>query len=179
MISNQFDGFGPLGSLGIVLFCSVFVVAGLAVMVVFGELATLTCQRVEPTQGRCQFVRSRLLGSNEKTIPLNQLQSATVDVNKSSKGDTYRVVLLTDAGQVSFTTASSSGAEEKQKNADQINAFIANSGKTSLRVQQDDRWIAYPFGGFFILLGGGGCLVPCLFLERVSYTAPLTNPLLA
>lgn len=158
MSSNQFDGFGPLGSLGTVLFCSVFVVAGLAIMVVFGELATLTCQRVEPTQGRCQFVRSRLLGSQERTIPLNQLQGAKVDVNESSKGDTYRIVLLTDGGQVLFTTASSSGAEEKQNNADQINAFIGNPGKTSLRVQQDDRWFAYPFGGIFILLGGAGVL---------------------
>lgn len=140
---------------GPVLFGSVFVVAGLAAMVFFGELATLTCQRLEPTQGSCQFVRSGLLGSDETTIPLNQLQSAKVDVNESSKGDTYRVVLLTDGGKVPFTSAWSSGAVEKQKNADGINAFIGNPGKTSLRVQQDDRWFAYPFGGIFILLGSG------------------------
>ena len=135
---------------------SFFVVAGLGAIMIFGELATLTCQRVQPTQGSCQFVRSRLLGSNETTISLNQLQSAKVDVTVSGKGGgTYRVVLLTDGGEVPFTTASSSGAEEKQENADRINAFIANPGKTSLRVQQDDRWFVYIFGGIFILLGGG------------------------
>lgn len=135
---------------------SFFVVAGLGAIMIFGELATLTCQRVQPTQGSCQFVRSRLLGSNETTISLNQLQSAKVDVTVSGKGGgTYSVVLLTDGGEVPFTTASSSGAEEKQENADRINAFIANPGKTSLRVQQDDRWFAYIFGGIFILLGGG------------------------
>ncbi len=149
-----------------VLFGSVFVVAGLAAMVFFGELATLTCQRLEPTQGSCQFVRSGLLGSDETTIPLNQLQSAKVDVIASSKGDTYRVVLLTDGGKVPFTTASSSGAEGKQKNADRINAFIGNSGKTSLRVQQDDRWFAYPFGGIFVLLGGGVVLGSLRVLRR-------------
>ncbi len=120
-----------------------------------GELVTLTCQRVELTQGSWQFVRSRLLGSEERTIPLNQLQSAKVDANESSKGDTYRVVLLTDGDKVPFTSAWSSGAEEKQKKSDQINAFIGNSGKTSLRVQQDNCWVAYPFGGIFILLGSG------------------------
>ncbi len=100
-------------------------------------------------------MRSRWLGSDERAIPLNQLQSAKVDVNESSKGDTYRVVLLTDGDKVPFTSAWSSGAEEKQKSSDRINAFIGNPRKTSLRVQQDDRWFAYPFGGIFILLGSG------------------------
>jgi hypothetical protein len=134
---------------------SFFVVVGLVAIIIFEELSTLTCQRVQPTQGSCQFVRSRLLGSDEQTIPLNQLQSAKVDVSISSKGGSaYRVVLLTDGGEVPFTIASSSGAEEKQENAHRINAFIANPGKTSLRVEQDDRWSAYFFGGMFILLGG-------------------------
>jgi hypothetical protein len=136
-----------------------FVVVGLVAIIIFEELSTLTCQRVQPTQGSCQFVHSRLLGSYDKTIPLNQLQSAKVDVSTSSKGGSgYRVVLLTDGGEVPFTIASSSGAEEKQENADRINAFIANPGKTSLRVEQDDRWSAYFFGGMFILLGGIGIL---------------------
>jgi hypothetical protein len=133
---------------------SFFVVAGLVPIIIFSELATLTCQRVQPTQGSCRFVRSRLLGSGETTIPLNQLQSAKVDVTRGTKGgSTYRVVLLTDGDKIPFTLAFSSDAEEKQENADRINAFIANPGKISLRVQQDDRWFAYPFG-IFILVGG-------------------------
>jgi hypothetical protein len=111
-------------------------------------------------------VRSRLLGSDETTIPLNQFQGAKVDVIAFSKRDAYRVVLLTDGGKVPFTTASSGGAEEKQKNADRINAFISNSGKTSLHVQQDDRWLAYPFGGIFVLLGGGVVLGSLRVLRR-------------
>ncbi len=137
------------------LFGSVIVVAGLTVIVCFGELATLICQRVEPTQGNCQFMQSGVLASDETTIPLNQLQSAKVDVHKGRKGTTYRVVLLTNDGYVPFTSSWSPDAEEKQKNADLINAFIGNSGKTSLRVQQDDRLFAYPLGGIFILAGGG------------------------
>ena len=97
-----------------------------AVIFVFlGELVTLTCQRVELTQGSWQFVRSRLLGSEERTIPLNQLQSAKVDANESSKGDTYRVVLLTDGDKVPFTSVWSSGAEEKQKNQTKLMLSLA------------------------------------------------------
>jgi hypothetical protein len=76
-------------------------------------------------------------------------------VNKDSDGDTYRVVLLTNSREVPFTSVWSSSAGGKQKNADRINAFIGNPGEISLRVQQDDRWFAYPFGGIFALVGGG------------------------
>ncbi len=137
------------------LFGTPFLLTGLAVMLFFGRLTSLKCQRVEPTQGSCQLVNSGLLGSDETTIPLNQLQGAKVDVNQDSDGDTYRVVLLTDGGEVPFTWVWSSGTGGKQKNADRINAFISNPGEISLRVQQDDRWFAYPFGGLFALVGAG------------------------
>lgn len=137
------------------LFGTPFLLAGLAAILFFGRLSTLKCQRVEPTQGSCQLVNSGLLGSNETKIPLNQLQGAKVDVNEDSNGDTYRVVLLTNSGEVPFTPVWSSGSGGKQKNADRINAFIGNPEEISLRVQQDDRWFAYPFGGIFALVGGG------------------------
>jgi hypothetical protein len=132
-------------------FGSAFVVAGLVVVINFSELATLTCQRVQLTQGSCLFVHSRLLRSDEKTMPLNQLQGAKVDVKIDTKRrSSYRLVLLTDGGEVPFTTTFISGAED----ANRINAFIANPGEISLRVQQDDRWFAYIFGGICILFGG-------------------------
>jgi hypothetical protein len=147
-------------------FGGVFVVSGLVVIIFFGKVATLRCQRIEPTQGSCQLMRSGLLGSDEIKIPLNQLQSAKVDVNKDSDGDTYRIVLLTDGGKVPFTSIWSSGEEGKQEKADEINAFIGNPDKTSLRVQQDFRWFAYPFGGIFILFGGGFMTLTRVTKER-------------
>jgi hypothetical protein len=128
-----------------------FVLAALAIIIFYGRRITFTCQRVEPTQGNCQLMSFGLLGSNEITIPLNQLQGAKVD--ESSDGDTYRVVLLTNDGDVPFTPICSSGAGEKQKNVNLINAFIGNTEKTFLRVQQDDRLSAYFLGGIF-LIGG-------------------------
>ncbi|MBD0346025.1 MAG: hypothetical protein ICV63_14620 [Coleofasciculus sp. Co-bin14] len=137
-----------------VLYGSACVVTGLAIIVLGGKRITLTCQRVEPTQGNCQLVSSSLLGSNEITIPLNQLQGAEVEVDEDSDGNTYRVVLLTNDSDVPFTLLWTSNARENEKNVNLINAFVVNAGKTSLRVQQDDRLSAYCWGGLFILIGG-------------------------
>lgn len=141
--------------MGTVLTASLFVLTGLVVMVLSGELATLTCQRVEQTQGSCQLVTSGLLGSDEITIPLNQLQNAKLELISGPRGGGgYRVVLLTDDGEIPFISAWNPSVQEKQKKADLINAFIGNPRETSLRVQQDERWSAYSVGGFLILGGG-------------------------
>lgn len=144
-----------LKALYTVLHGSVFVFAGLVVMVLLGEHTTLTCQRVEPTQGSCQLVTSGLLGSVETTIPLNQLKNAKLELSTNSRGrGGYRVVLLTDDGEVPFISTWNPNVQEKQKKADLINVFIGHPGETSLRVQQDDRRSVYSVGGVFILIGG-------------------------
>jgi len=146
-----------------VLFGSLFLIVGLFQTLSFARLTTLKCQRVQLTQerlqliqGSCQLVESSLLGSDQTEIPLNQLQGAKVDENEDSDENTYRVVLLTTStGEVPFTSIWSSGTEEKQENADRINAFIHNPRETSLNIQQDERWPHYLVGGIFLLVGGG------------------------
>lgn len=144
---------------------------GLGIILISSQLSTLKCQRVEPTQGSCQLVNSSLLGSNETKIPLNQLQSAKVDVSKDSDGDNiYRVVLLTNSGEIPITPGTSD-AGEKQKNAARINAFIDNSEEISLHVQQDNHESVYLVGGIFVLVGGGLVFGSLLYREFiVSYT---------
>jgi hypothetical protein len=138
------------------------------------ENVTLTCQRVQLTEGSCQLVHHHLLGIDKTTMPLSQVKSAKVDVHVFSGGDTneviasghtstYRVVLLTYTGKIPFNRTWSSGTKEKQENVDQINAFISNPGETSLRVQQGNPWFTYTFAQIFILAGGwalGSLCVP-------------------
>ena len=144
---------------------------GLCIILIFSPLSTLECQRVEPTQGSCQLVNSSLLGSNETKIPLNQLQSAKVDVSTDSEGDnTYGVVLLTNSGEISMSVGTSD-ADEKQKNAARINAFINNPEEISLHVQQDNREFGYLLGGISGLIGAGLMFGSLLYREFiVSYT---------
>lgn len=159
----------PIMLLG--LFGTPFLLIGLGIILISSPLSTLKCQRVEPTQGSCQLVNSSLLGSNETKIPLNQLQSAKVDVSKVSDGDnTYRVVLLTKDGEIPMSLGTSD-AGEKQKNAARINAFIDNPEEISLHVQQDDRESVYFLGGICGLVGGGLVFGSLLYGEFiVSYT---------
>jgi|ERR671932_13858 hypothetical protein len=144
-----------LKALYTVLYGSVFVFFGLVLVILAGEQATLTCQRVEPTQGSCQFVTSGLLGSDETTIPLNRLRNAKLELITDSRGrGGYSVVLLTDDGKVPFISMWNHDVQEKQKKADLINVFIGHPEETYLRVQQDDRWSVYSVGGVCILGGG-------------------------
>ena len=144
---------------------------GLGIILISSPLSTLKCQRVEPTQGSCQLVNSSLLGSNETKIPLNQLQSAKVDVSKDSDGDNnYGVVLLTNSGEIPMGLETFD-ADETQKNAARINAFINNPEEISLHVQQDDHEFGYLLGGLSGLVGAGLMFGSLLYREFiVSYT---------
>jgi hypothetical protein len=152
-VPHQYENcYNLLKAVFAMLYGSVFVLAGLTVMLAAGELATLTCQRVEPTQGSCQLVTSGLFGSDEITIPLNQLQSAKL-VSSNIRKSSYSIVLLTDHDKVHFVSKWNTPVPEEQRKADLINAFIGNPRETSLRIQKDDPGSAY-IGGIFILFGG-------------------------
>ena len=136
-----------------VLFGSIFVVAGLGAIVIFGKRADLQCHRTESTQINCQLTSSSLLGTNNNSLPAGGLRGAEVEESRGSKGTTYRVAILTTSGTVPFTDVYSSDWQGKRQMADQINGFVSNPVLTALSVQQDDRWFAYQFGGIFILAG--------------------------
>jgi hypothetical protein len=152
-----------MASIRTILFGGVFVVVGLCQMIFARENATLTCQRVQPTEGSCLLDNSRLLIIEKTTMPLSQLKSAKVDEIASGHSSVYRVVLLTYTGKYPLTKEWSSDTKQKQENVDQINAFISNPEKTSLRVQQGNPWFSNRFAGISILIGGwalGSLCVP-------------------
>src|ERR671933_586082 len=74
------------------------IVFGLKCVAFDYHLVSLSCHRVQATQGNCQLVRSSLLGSKIQEIQLASLQGAKV----VRAGYTSKVVLLTDAGYVRF-----------------------------------------------------------------------------
>ncbi|MCS6812096.1 MAG: hypothetical protein NZ772_00750 [Cyanobacteria bacterium] len=133
-----------------------FLLSGLTAILILGEVAILTCTRLEPSQVACKLTNGRLLGKQVTQIPAGKLQRADVSVAKDDDdGDTYRVVLVTETGTIPLTWAYSSGQRGKRQKAEQINAFLANPEQTTLTVRQDDRWFAYLVGGIFTLIGAG------------------------
>lgn len=137
-------------------------------MIFLGQLTTLLCQRLEPTQVACELTSSSLLGERMLSIPTGELQSAEVEVNEDSDGDTYRVVLVTKNSRIPLSDVYSSGERGKRTRANQINAFISNPEQMSLRIQQDHRWFAYSLGGIFAVVGGGIILSSLMWKIQTS-----------
>ncbi len=152
----KLQGKGRFTGLFGVLFGAPFFLAGLAVILFIGNLSALKCDRVAATQIACKLTSANILRQKIVPIEAGQLQGAEVQVNEDSDGDTYRVVLITKSGKIPLTDVYSSGIGTKyRENVDKINSFIGNPAQESLLIQQDDRWFAYPFGGIFMLVGGG------------------------
>ncbi|MBD2022261.1 hypothetical protein H6F43_18940 [Leptolyngbya sp. FACHB-36] len=140
----------------------VFAAAGALAIVLFAKLDVLSCSRAPLTDSLCHLKRSSVLGSTTQTIPLSTLQGAEIETTSSSDGgSTYRVVLLTPQGTVPFTDYFSSGYSSKEAKATQIQTF-AKSFEPSLLIEEDGRWLAFPFGALFI--GVGSAIA--LFLGR-------------
>ncbi len=127
----------------------IFVGLGL-LFIASGKLTTLTCNRVEPTQGTCKLVSSGLLGSHVKETDLSELQGAAI-VDHPMDEDSSRVILLTSSGEVPF--ASSTSSHRTAVNASDINTFVQESTKTSLMIQHDEREFYFPMGGFILAFG--------------------------
>lgn len=143
-----------------------------------GRVVTLTCNRVEPSEGLCALTSQGIWESTSTEFPTSLLQGAVVDqhqhVDRDDEGResykySYRVVLLTRRGEIPFTSYyTSSGYRQKTVIVHRINDFVRFPDQTSLIVQQDDRWFAYLLGGILTFAGlisalGFGQLITCHF----------------
>lgn len=124
-----------------------FMAVGLISLTFDYHTASLSCQRLQAKQGKCQIVRSNLLGSNIKEIELASLRGAKVE----RCGYKTRVVLLTSVGNVPFTANSTNWGTQDAVASD-INFFVKNAKNRLLRLSQDDRWLGWT-GGIFLLAG--------------------------
>jgi hypothetical protein len=129
------------------LFACPFITIALAFIILMPN-TTLACQRVESKQGNCQLTYSSLAWSNTQEISLENLQGAKVEQND----DISKVVLLTKVGEVPFTHYSTSWGD-KQSMASDVNSFVENAEHRLLKLDQDDRWFGWMFGGIFLLPG--------------------------
>ncbi|WP_298006209.1 MULTISPECIES: hypothetical protein [Anaerolinea] len=133
----------------------VFVVAGLGMAYLLGQVHTLNCQR---TQGRqhCQIAVSWMGIVPLRQETLNPLQGARVDESCDEDGCTYRVVLRTGSGDVPLGVGYSSGLKSKEDMAETIQAFVANPSQPDLKVQTGGGlWIAFPLVFFMVGLWMG------------------------
>nr|WP_290223594.1 transmembrane domain-containing protein [Trichocoleus desertorum] len=135
------------------LFGLIFAGIGLAVITGFGKVVTLNCDRTAPTESNCQLKAAGVFSLTPQERKLEALEGAKVERSNSSDGAAFRVVLLTNQGEVPFTDYYSAGENGKQEIATQISTFLGNSQASSLTLQQDDRWFMLMIGGVFVVVG--------------------------
>ena len=138
----------------LVIFGSIFALVGVIMFVLFGQSATLRCNR--DWQPKVCRIERRLLGLVPiKTIELSSLSSAYVDESRDDDGDlTYRVMLVTGEGRVPLTGSLSSGYSSKADMVAEISTFLEDREQRTLEVTQSGTMGAL-FSLIFVLVGGG------------------------
>ncbi len=148
-MKSQISNMAKIQSL---LFSLTFIAVGLMSIILFGKVTNLDCNRYQKNQITCQLESSGLLG--KKLTEIKQIQGSEVKRRRSDDGDyTYRVLIKYENGETPLTDYYSSGRSEKYEQVEQINSFINNPEIPNLKVKNDKRWLAYPLGGIFIVIG--------------------------
>jgi hypothetical protein len=135
------------------LFAAPFLTISLGIAMATAKVVTLECQRTVVTQISCQRNVAGILGTITDQIP-GQLQTAMV-VKSSGTG----VVLNTTSGKVELAPYRSMVMDRHYETVDRLNAFVKNSQKTNIRVEQDDRLGNSLFILNFLVGGVGVALV--------------------
>ena len=130
-----------------------FMLAGLAAIVLFGRVTSLSLARDGATGSQCRLRSASLRGSTARQFPLSDLQAATVDYSRHRpRHRIARVILDTATGPIPFTSYFSS-TPRSERIAEQINAFLADPAMHTAIVKQDDRLVGYGVGLLFLLIG--------------------------
>lgn len=112
-----------------------FFFCGLLFMLVLSVQVDLSCQRTAAERVDCERQTSlygivRLGGGT-----VYDVLSASVAESCDSDGCTYRIELITPSGLVPVTGMYSSGWEAKQRFADEINDFLADTGASQVELR--------------------------------------------
>jgi hypothetical protein len=146
---------------------AVFLLVGLGVIAFGASLTTLTCERGGATPGSCTLAQQRPGRSTTRAIALQDVRGAQIEQstsrsrrssstgnrNRTRSSTTYRVVLRTTRGDIPLTGAYSSGYEAKQRQVDQLTAFLADGSARTLTLRDDSRAFGYGLGGAFAAAG--------------------------
>ncbi|MGC1396737.1 MAG: hypothetical protein WA828_20950 [Coleofasciculaceae cyanobacterium] len=117
-----------------------------------GKLTTLSCNRDQENQNSCHLVSTGLFDLQQSPAQPIKLHSAELEDNPMNKA-AARVLLSTNRGYLHFT--SSTNDDQAKATVAHINNFIKEDQTTSMTLQNDERGLYLPLGGFIITLGLG------------------------
>lgn len=126
-----------------------FSLIGALSIFVFGQVSELNCTRQNSDAPACTLTYSGVMGSFRQSI--GSLRGARVEDNCDEDDCAYRVQIETSSGFYPLTDYYSSGSKAGMVN--RIHAFLNNPVEQNLYIVEDSRWLIYPFGGVFGVLG--------------------------
>jgi hypothetical protein len=138
------------------LFGLLLVGVGLFILLTFGNVTSLQCQRLETSYVVCEKEVQLLgiLSTSEETI--TGVEGAWVDEKYDNEdGHKYRVVLNTSRGDVPLTAYYLSGRgakEDREDTAAQIKAYVRGEGEKTLEIHQSTL-MGGVMGSFLLLVG--------------------------
>jgi hypothetical protein len=147
----------------------IFMACGGLFLFIMALTTTLDCTRIEPQQVDCERQLSVLSFLPLSRDTIHRVEYAWVG-ESCDDSCTYRVELDTRQGVTPVTSYYSSGYEEKQWAADQINSFVGDTSQERLQV----RLAGLVSAGFFALIPfiftliGAGIVIRSLVLIVTS-----------
>ena len=135
-----------------------FIAIGLIKGIATIKVTTLECHR-DRDSIECQRSISGIFGTEKDRIP-GRLQSVST-VTTSGKG----LVLETTTEQLELAPYRTFVTSQHFENADRIAAFLKDPQQTTIRIEQDDRWLN--------ILGNGGFLVAGFTLALFAVAIPI------
>jgi hypothetical protein len=117
-----------------------------------GKLTTLSCNRAEANQNSCHLISTGLFDLQHTPAQPIKLHSAELEDNPMDN-NASRVLLSTNRGYLHFTSSTSD--DKAKATVAHINNFIKEAEAKSLTLQNDERALYLPLGGFIITVGLG------------------------
>lgn len=135
--------------------------------------ASLTRLACDPTACQLTTTYLVLVPPTERTFPLNDIERARVDMQRSSSSSssgssstTYRVILDTTTGSFPLGTVATSDRGGKERQAAAVNQFLA-SPQAEFELVQNEYWFGLIF---FLAFGSPGLILAALGTTSTTRT---------
>ncbi|WP_414550318.1 tetratricopeptide repeat protein [Anabaena sp. CCY 0017] len=136
---------------------------GLSGAVLWPQVHTFTCRRDTTAPAICQSYTTGLSSSDHQVLPLKDIQGTKIHTIKGKSERNYRLLLLTNEGEISPISIDISDQGTVQNWVEEIEVFRKDTQKQNLLIEYDNRLSGYLFAGIFTSMG----LILGLLLEKV------------
>jgi len=133
---------------------SLLTIIGVVIIILFSKTSTLICERGLSNQGHCELKHSHFFISKQIGFSVNDLKDVQVVKSHSRWMDAeYRLILITPTEKIALTPYGTTERTEQDAMAAKINRFLKSVNKTTLIIEQDNRWLIFLIGGILIIIG--------------------------